>query len=208
MAIISFESEHPGRTHGRPAIFLDRDGVLVENCDAYTRRPEDVVLLPGAAAAVRRIADLGHVPVIVSNQAVVGRGLITAEQARSVHAHVLDLLAAAGAPAPAASYLCPHAAERGCPCRKPRPGLLHHAARRLGVDLSRSVMVGDALTDVLAAAAAGVPGLLVLTGRGRAQAALPDSARIVGDRVFPSLVEVADHLGAAPDDGSGPAARR
>lgn len=134
------------------AIFLDRDGTLIVDV-GYPRDPDRVEILPGAAAALRRLADKAAL-VVVSNQSGIGRGLISADQARAVHDRTVARFADEGVTF-AGAYYCPHAPETTCECRKPRPGLLIQAARELGLDLSRSVMVGDKASDVEVGRAAG-----------------------------------------------------
>jgi len=151
-------------------VFLDRDGVLVENRADYIRRWSEVRFLPGALDALRNLAAARWATVMVTNQAAVGRGVITLRQAWETNDRIVDAVRAHGGLIEA-SYLCPHRPEERCPCRKPAPGMLLQAAHDLGVDLGGSFLVGDALTDVEAAHAAGVRPVLVLTGRGRDEAA-------------------------------------
>lgn len=160
----------------RPAIFLDRDGVIIENRPEHVRAWSDVAFLPGALAALERLAGSPFAVVVVTNQAAVGRGLVTLEQAEALNAGVVRAVRAAGGRIDAA-YLCPHRPDEGCACRKPRPGLLLRAARELGLCLSDSWIVGDAVSDLEAGRAAGARGILVRTGRGAAQAA---AAGLVG----------------------------
>ena len=149
----------------RPAIFLDRDGVIIENRDEYVRSWADVSFIPGALNALASVAASGYAIVVVTNQSGVGRGLIPLADAEAINHRVLAEIARAGGRIDAA-YICPHKPEDDCDCRKPRPGMLLRAARELNLDLSRSWMIGDALTDMQAGEAAGVRSLLVLTGRG------------------------------------------
>ncbi|MBN1668972.1 MAG: HAD family hydrolase [Anaerolineales bacterium] len=157
----------------QPAIFLDRDGVIIENCPDYVRSWEQVEIYPQAVRALQRLAQLPYPLVIITNQSAVGRGLISRETADQINARLLEALHAAGARL-AAVYLCPHAPQDHCNCRKPQPGLLLQAAADLQLDLPNSWLVGDALTDLGAGRAAGVGRLALLrTGRGAAQLALP-----------------------------------
>jgi D-glycero-D-manno-heptose 1,7-bisphosphate phosphatase len=149
------------------AVLLDRDGTLIEDVPSYVRSEDDVRLLPQVAPAAATFARLGVRLGIVSNQAAIGRGLLTREQVVRLHAVVVDRLATSGLRV-SVSALCPHAPEDGCPCRKPRPGLLIEAARVLGVPPERCFVIGDAARDVEAARAAGMHPLLVLTGHGPA----------------------------------------
>ncbi len=149
----------------RPAIFLDRDGVIIENREDYVRSWSDVSFIPAALKALRALSRSAWAIVIVTNQAVVGKGIITLELAEEINRRVVVEVARQGGRVDAA-YLCPHRPDECCDCRKPRPGMLLRAARDLDLDLSRSVMIGDAITDMQAARAAGVRGILVKTGRG------------------------------------------
>ncbi|BCX03889.1 MAG: D,D-heptose 1,7-bisphosphate phosphatase [Candidatus Roseilinea sp.] len=149
----------------RPAIFLDRDGVIIENCEAYVRSWDDVSFIPAALEALRAVSRSDWAIVIATNQAAVGKGIITLELAHQINQRVVTEVVRCGGRIDAA-YLCPHRPDEHCDCRKPKPGMLLRAARDLGLDLSRSVMIGDAITDMEAARAAGVRGILVMTGRG------------------------------------------
>lgn len=167
----------------REAVFLDRDGTLIEEVN-YLSAPEQVRLIPGAAEAVRRVNGAGVLAVVVTNQAGVARGYFPEGRVAEVHAHLSALLAEGGAKIDA-YYHCPHHPTEGigayrvaCACRKPRPGLLLTAARELGIDLSRSWMIGDKLCDAKAGEAAGCRTVLVRTGHGRD---LPDDVNAVAD---------------------------
>ena len=156
----------------REAVFLDRDGTIIEEVN-YLSSPEQVCLIPGAADAVRRLNDAGVLVVVVTNQAGVARGYFPESRVGEVHAHLSTLLAAHGARIDA-YYHCPHHPTEGvgeyrvaCDCRKPKPGLLLTAARELDIDLSGSWMIGDKLCDAEAGATAGCRTLLVRTGHGR-----------------------------------------
>ena len=144
---------------GDRAVFLDRDGTLIDDV-GYISDPEDVRLVPGAADALRALRDAGFRLVVVSNQSGLGRGLITQERADAVHQRLVQELERAGAQIDAA-YYCPHTPEEGCDCRKPLPGLLLDAARELGLDLERSFMVGNSDVDVAAGEAAGARAILL-----------------------------------------------
>lgn len=136
----------------RRALFVDRDGTLIVDV-GYPRDPARVEPLPGAIDALRALQAQFAV-VIISNQSGLGRGLITAAEARAVHDRVVEVFARGGV-ALAGAYYCPHAPDAGCPCRKPAPGLLLDAARELDLDLARSIMIGDKASDVAAGHAAG-----------------------------------------------------
>jgi histidinol-phosphate phosphatase family protein len=151
---------------GRPAIFLDRDGVLNENRADYVRSWEEFAFLPGTFQALRALGSLGAPIVVVSNQAGVGRGLIPRERVDEIHRRMSTSIEHQGAQIERI-YWCPHTIDEDCPCRKPKPGMLLDAADHLGIDLARSIFVGDATTDIEAGRRAGCRTVLVLTGRGR-----------------------------------------
>ncbi len=130
----------------RPAIFLDRDGTIIEDAH-YLSRIEQVKLFPEAAAAIRLFNHDGWPVVLVTNQSGVGRGFFSEESIHVVHAHLKFLLAEQGARLDAI-YYCPHHPDAGCDCRKPRPGMLLRAAAEHNLDLSRSWMLGDKDDDV------------------------------------------------------------
>uniref|UniRef100_A0A7C4KK70 D,D-heptose 1,7-bisphosphate phosphatase n=1 Tax=Anaerolinea thermolimosa TaxID=229919 RepID=A0A7C4KK70_9CHLR len=171
-------------------LFLDRDGVIIENRDGYVLSWEDVEIFPQALEALAMLSSAPFKIVIVTNQAAVGKGLLTLHEAREINRRLIHIIRAAGG-AVDGVYLCPHTAEDHCSCRKPQPGLILQAARELEIDLSRSALIGDALTDLQAGQAAGIPQLaLVRTGRGAVQEPL---ARANGFQNTP----VFDHLKAA-----------
>jgi histidinol-phosphate phosphatase family protein len=145
-------------------VFIDRDGTLVRDL-GYTHRIEDYELLPGVAAGLRRLLDAGYRLAVITNQSGIGRGYYSVEQYAGFQAHLTSDLARQGV-AIEASYFCPHQPEADCPCRKPRPALLHRAERELGADLARSWVIGDSAIDVELAERGGCRGAVrVLTGR-------------------------------------------
>ncbi len=160
----------------RPAVFLDRDGVIVENRADYVKSLAEVQFIPGAVEALARLARHDVLIVIVTNQSAIGRGVVSHEIVDAINAHVIEQIASGGGRVDGL-YLCPHHPQAGCPCRKPAPGMLWEAARDLGIDLGASVLIGDALTDAQAAQAAGVKPILVLTGLGGAQTRGPEAAQ-------------------------------
>lgn len=152
-----------------PALFLDRDGTLIED-PGYLADPGDVRLIPGVAAALGRFRDAGCALVIVTNQSGIGRGLYSWQDYEAVAARVETLFAADGVVFDAV-LACGHAPETEPPCdwRKPAPGMILEAVRLLDLDLSRSLLAGDKLADLEAAAAAGLQHAVhVATGQGAA----------------------------------------
>jgi D-glycero-D-manno-heptose 1,7-bisphosphate phosphatase len=157
----------------RAAVFLDRDGTLIEDRH-YLRNPADVRLLPGAAEAVRRLNAAGLAAVVVTNQSGIARGRLTEAEYAATAARLTELLAAQGARLDG-QWHCPHLPELTgpCDCRKPGPLLYRQAAAALGLDLAGSWWVGDRLRDVEAAAHFGGRGILVRSGQGASEATLP-----------------------------------
>ena len=179
---------------GTPGIFLDRDGVLIWNWRRYVRRPIDGVPIPGAVRAVARLSRAGYRTVIVTNQPGVERGRLSVEDVRGVHRGIAMRVASAGGVLDGA-YCCPHDACRGCPCRKPKAGLLFQASEELGIDLSRSYIVGDRASDLYAGREAGVRGILVLSNWWSFITLVNPKARAAAWRVTPSLSSVPKVLG-------------
>lgn len=154
---------------GPKAIFLDKDGTLIEDVP-YNVDPSRVRLLSGAAPGLRMLHDAGYRLFVISNQSGIARGRFAVEALRAVEERLRWLLAAMGAPL-AGFYYCPHhpagtAPEyaRECLCRKPAPGLLLRAAREHHLALTRSWMVGDILDDVEAGRRAGCRTVLIDNG--------------------------------------------
>lgn len=180
----------------RPAVFLDRDGTMIEE-RGYLGRLDLIEPLPSTADAIRRLRAAGFVIVVVTNQAGVARGYFDEAFVQSAHAH-LDLLL--GDAAPDAYYYCPHHPEgtiaryaRACRCRKPGPGMVERAAAELGIDVARSFVVGDKWLDIGLANQAGARGILVRTGYGAAIADAPPPGLAV-ERVVATLGEAADYI--------------
>jgi len=162
----------------RPAVFLDRDGTVLEEA-GYLDRLERLVFFPFAIDAVRLLNRAGFAVVIITNQSGVGRGMY--EEAFVIRAHqVVDERVGAGGARIDGYYYCPHHPEAevekyrlDCDCRKPGPGMLRQAAADLDLDLARSFAIGDKWTDVQAGVAAGARGILVRTGYGRTSESSP-----------------------------------
>jgi len=155
----------------RRAVFLDRDGVLVDD-QGFLVRAEQIRLLDGVPAALGKLKAAGMFLAMASNQAVVARGLLSENELTRLHDDILDRIERSGGPRLDAVYYCPHHPEAtlpeyrlACPCRKPRPGMMVQAAAEYGLDLPASFLVGDRMTDIAAGAAAGCRTLLVLCGR-------------------------------------------
>lgn len=171
----------------RPAVFLDRDGVINVDPVEFVTRPEELQLLPASAQAIARFNAAG-VPVIVcSNQSGVAKGLYTLQTLEQISERLQQMLREYGAHIDA-FYYCPHDDADGCECRKPKPGLLLRAAQEHAIALERSVFVGDSWRDIVAGRAAGVKTVLVLSGHVKPE--MLDSAEMKKhppDHVAPDL---------------------
>ena len=143
-----------------PVVFLDRDGVINRMRTDYVKRWEEFEILPGTIEALARISASGRQVIVLTNQSAIGQGLVSAETVAEIHRRLGALVEAVGGRLDA-FLICPHAKDEGCDCRKPAPGLFLRAGRELGVDLGRSVMVGDQPSDVAAAEAAGCAVIVV-----------------------------------------------
>ena len=148
----------------RPAVFLDRDGTLIEDC-GHIRRPADVSFFPDTMASLWLLQQ-DYLLFIVSNQAGVAEGALTSAEVEEVNNHVVKQLAHASVTI-AEVYWCPHKRSDNCMCIKPKPYFLWKAAETHRVDLQRSYVVGDHPCDVELAENVGARGIYVLTGHGR-----------------------------------------
>ena len=159
----------------RPAVFLDRDGVLneavVRDGKPYPpQSPDEVVVVPGMAAACDRLRETGFVLVVVTNQPDVARGRQSASTVAAINSvlrHAVNVDAV---------YVCPHDNADGCPCRKPKPGMLLAAADDLWLDLERSFMVGDRWSDIAAGRSAGCATVYIDNGYQEQEPNAPDHA--------------------------------
>jgi D-glycero-D-manno-heptose 1,7-bisphosphate phosphatase len=173
-----------------PAVFLDRDGTLIAEKN-YLSRPEDVVIFPGAADALRRLGDAGFKLFIVTNQSGVGRGYFTLADVERVNEHLTCELASAGVRL-AKTYFAPEAPDQPSRGRKPSPQFLFDARDEFGVDLARSYMIGDKLIDLECGWNAGVKeSILVRTGYGA------DLEQVEAEKVKRAVV--VDDLAAAAE---------
>jgi histidinol-phosphate phosphatase family protein len=167
-------------------LLLDRDGTIIVE-KGFPKDPADVELIPGAAAAIRRLRALKLRTAVISNQSGIGRGYLGQDDVERVNARLTELLAAEGAVLDGI-YYCPHTPEDSCACRKPQRALLDRAAADLGGDLSRSFIVGDKKDDIDAGRKVGATTFLVRTGYG-AEQLFPDGGG--PDYVVADLAEAA-----------------
>ena len=177
----------------RPAVFLDRDGTLLEEA-GYLDRLERLVFFPYSIDAVRLLNRSGFAVVIVTNQAGIARGIFKEAFVADAHRHISERLAAGGAWIDG-FYYCPHHPEAvveayrvRCECRKPQPGMLTRATADFGIDLARSFVVGDRWHDLEAGQAVGARSILVRTGYGRSEEAA-GRAHVTPAAVTENLIE-------------------
>jgi D-glycero-D-manno-heptose 1,7-bisphosphate phosphatase len=163
-----------------PCVLLDRDGVINVDRPGGVRRLEGLELEPGAAAAIARLTRAGYRVLVLTNQAVVGRGELSSSDLLRIHEAIATAVATAAGRIDG-WYVCPHSAEAACECRKPRPGLIERAHRDWEFEPAVTWLVGDDERDVDAALAAGCQPLLVRTGKGAMAAAARPEVPVVAD---------------------------
>jgi D-glycero-D-manno-heptose 1,7-bisphosphate phosphatase len=179
---------------GRRAVFLDRDGTIIEDRQ-YIGRPDDVVLLPGAAEAIRRLNEGGVLAIVITNQSGIARRLFGEREYEAVRARLDELLTARGAHLDA-TYMCPHHPDftGACDCRKPGRRLFEQATAEHGIDMARSFGIGDKWRDVAPVVELGGQGILVP----RYDSSLEDLARASEARAA-GRAAIATTLGVAVD---------
>ena len=182
------------RSGSRPAVFLDRDGTLNEEI-GFMDRMEGLKLFPWTADAIRLLNRAGYCVVVTTNQSAIGRGLIDETFLRGVHDEIDARLARGGARIDR-YFFCPHHPDKAlgayrqvCECRKPKPGMILRAAGELGLDLTRSVMIGDRRLDVASGHAAGVRAILLRTGVGAGEERALTEEEEQPDAILNNLME-------------------
>ncbi|SRR5258708_24369512 len=146
-------------------IFLDRDGVINENRSDYVKSWREFRFLPGSKEAIAMLTKRDHRLVVCTNQAAIARGILSRETVEEIHGRMTAEIAKVGGRIERV-YYCPHGKDENCFCRKPRPGMLLRARDELGIDTDDAIFIGDNISDIHAALAAGVTPILVLTGLG------------------------------------------
>lgn len=188
---------------GSPAVFLDRDGTIIDEV-GYLDRPERVELYPFSSTAIRALNRAGFRVILVTNQSGIARGFFNEPMVHAIHAHLANLLAEGGAHLDA-YYYCPHHPDGHvvpyggrCDCRKPARGMVDRAVQEFGIDPARSFTVGDRWLDVKLAQNVGGRGVLVRTGYG----ALEETRRpadVEVDAVVDNLAAAVGHILATHD---------
>ncbi|MFC3909881.1 D-glycero-beta-D-manno-heptose 1,7-bisphosphate 7-phosphatase [Legionella dresdenensis] len=178
----------------KKVILLDRDGVINQDSLHYIKSVDEFIVLPGSIAAIARLTQAGYVIGVATNQSGITRGLYTADELAAIHNKLINLVEQAGGRIDAIEF-CPHLPETGCGCRKPAPGMLMALAKRFGrADLTDVYFVGDRVSDIEAAQAAGASPILVLSP-------MTDRVALLKHQdvpVFRSLAEWVDSLLAEP----------
>jgi len=161
---------------------LDRDGVINRERADYVKQWSEFEFLPGALPALQRLATLNLPILVISNQSVIGRGLVSRETIHLIHRQAQDVIEKHGGRIDG-FFVCPHHPDEKCACRKPKPGLLVEAANRFELKLADCIFIGDAITDFQAAQAAGCQSILVESGRQG-----PQLHKLLGSMTPPPIV--------------------
>ena len=150
------------------AVFLDRDGVICENREDYVKSWDEFEFLPGSFDALKTLAKTDFLIFFITNQSPINRGILAVADVEDINIKMTEQIVKSGGRIDDI-FICPHAPDEGCDCRKPQPGLLIRARDKYDVDLSLSYLVGDALSDIQAGKTVGTKTILVRTGRGSKQ---------------------------------------
>jgi D-glycero-D-manno-heptose 1,7-bisphosphate phosphatase len=164
-------------------IILDRDGVINQDSDAFIKSPDEWKPLAGSLEAIAKLNHSGYRVIVCSNQSGIGRGLLDMAALNAINDKMYRALAQLGGRIDALFY-CPHPAEAGCACRKPKPGMFEDIAQRFNTDLAGVPSVGDSLRDLQASAVVGCQPILVLSGKGRktlTAGGLPENTQVYED---------------------------
>ena len=164
------------------AVFLDRDGTILKDCD-YLSNPDHIRVYKGVIPALKNLKKKGWRLVIGTNQSGIGRGYFTVKEMEKVHRRLFSIFKKDGLVMDMVVF-CPHGPNDGCDCRKPGQGMIRKAAKRFNLDLEQCVAVGDKESDILWGKRAGARTVLVLTGSGRK---VRDARRVKPDYVARSL---------------------
>ncbi|TXI91123.1 MAG: D-glycero-beta-D-manno-heptose 1,7-bisphosphate 7-phosphatase [Neisseriales bacterium] len=173
-------------------IFLDRDGVINHDSEAYIKNVDEFELLPGSIEAIANLSQAGFNVIVCTNQSGVGRGLFSMEESNEIHIKLHQLVDQAGGSISAIIF-CPHVPEDNCNCRKPKPGMILDICERFNVDnISNIMMIGDSIRDLEAISNAGGIPLLVKTGNGKKT--LMKEKLPLGTLVFENLLEASEYI--------------
>lgn len=184
----------------KPAIFLDRDGVICEYVEVLTQL-EQFKLRPGVGQAIARLNSAGFYVFVATNQPNIAKGKMSAEMNQLIHDKMETLLHEEGGGRLDKIYFCPHRVggiipelSYECECRKPKPGMLIQASSEFNIDKTRSLMIGDTWRDVECARRFGIPVFAITGGGGYPYDAGTKDAEYIPDQLFSSLPEAVDHI--------------
>lgn len=181
-------------------VLLDRDGVINRRIlRGYVTSWEQFTFLPGALEGLRLFAERNYSAIVVSNQACVGKGLISLEALEEMTRRFVREIEAYGGRV-SGVYYCPHRSEAGCPCRKPNPGLLLKAQQEHRFPFAETFLIGDSETDLQAALRVGSPAVLISNGEPHRLENLPNASQ----RIFPSLYAAAQFILGLEKSGACP----
>jgi D-glycero-D-manno-heptose 1,7-bisphosphate phosphatase len=172
-------------------VILDRDGVINFDSEHYIKTPAEWNPIPGSLEAIAKLTQAGYKVVVATNQSGIGRGLFDMDTLNAIHNKMHRAAQAVGGRIDAIFY-CPHTADSGCDCRKPRAGMLERIAGCFNIDLGKSYLIGDSLRDLQAAVSGGAKPMLVLTGKG--EKTQKDGGIPEGTLVFADLSAAVIHL--------------
>jgi len=172
-------------------VFLDRDGVINRDSPAYIKSWDEFEFLPGSLEAIKLLTQAGFTVIVITNQSIIGRGMVPPEILSHTHRRMSEAVAAHGGSLHDI-FFCPHRPDEGCGCRKPAPGLILQARDAYDIDLSGAVMVGDSAKDIECARNAGCGvGVLVRTGKGPAAISALEEKGILPDHQAADLLDAA-----------------
>ena len=187
-------------------VFLDRDGVINENLDdGYVSKWDECRFIPRSKEAIAVLTEAGWDVIVISNQAGVGKGIMTAQAVEQINTRMMEEVSRHGGKIKAV-YYCPHRPDENCGCRKPKSGLLLQAAQEWEIALSASYLVGDKISDIQAGAQVGCTTILVKTGWGRKHLAESDQWLVKPDYVMSDLFQAVElilqqDVGNIPNEG-------
>jgi len=175
-------------------VFLDRDGVINKNSENdYVKTWDEFRFIPKAKEAIRALTDAHWDTIIISNQAGVGKGVMSAQAVEEINTRMIDEIERGGGEVKAV-YYCPHRQDEGCECRKPKPGMLLRAACEHLIEVSESYLIGDKITDIQAGAQVGCTTILVKTGCGEKHFEKHSQWPVIPDYIASDLSEAVELL--------------
>lgn len=194
-----------GQRKKQKVVFLDRDGVINRDSPDYIKSWSEFEFLPGSLEALKQLTLNGFTIIVVTNQSVIHRNMVTAKTLDTIHAKMKEAVQSNGGEIKDV-FFCPHIPEDRCDCRKPNPGLIYKAKKRYRIDLETSIMVGDSAKDIECARNAGCGcAILVQTGNGIAAETMLEERMIRPDFVARDLLAAANWIIARKNPQEPPA---